>query len=145
MTVWKPQTSITVKVLGLVWRGSDLLASEVSDSTGRITGVRPLGGGIEFGETREDAIRREFHEELGCGLTTIGPWHCVESIFVHEGNVGHQIIFLADIVLDDPEIYMRDIIEYSENDGTVCIAKWFCPTNLPQGVQLFPTALVPLI
>jgi NADH pyrophosphatase NudC (nudix superfamily) len=71
MAIWKPKPFIRVKVLGLVWRGDELLAGEVEDSSGRVTGVRPLGGCVEFGETREAAIRREFQEELGCAVTRL--------------------------------------------------------------------------
>ncbi|PDV86278.1 DNA mismatch repair protein MutT [Rhizobium sp. H4] len=62
MTVWRPPQQIRVKVIGLAWRQDRLLAAEVEDDGGRIKGIRPLGGSIEFGETREQALQREFRE-----------------------------------------------------------------------------------
>jgi hypothetical protein len=77
--------------------------------------------------------------------TIIGPWHCIENIFEHEGNVGHQIMCVADIELDERSIYDRDLIEYAEDDGTPCFARWFTPHRLPNGVELYPRGLLALI
>jgi len=145
VAIWKPKPFIRVKVLGLVWRGDRLLAGEVEDSAGRVTGVRPLGGCVEFGETREEAIRREFQEELGCAASLTGPWHCLENIFEHEGNIGHEYVFAANIGLEDTSLYARDRIEYLDDDGAVCSVSWFSPDRLPGGVALYPTGLLPLI
>lgn len=60
----------------------------------RVTGEafhRAIGGGIEFGETAEAALRREFTEELGVTLGTIELLEVVENIFEYEGNPGHEI------------------------------------------------------
>ena len=64
MNIWRPQQSIQVKALGLVWRNGLLLASEIYQDDGSIKGVRPLGGRIEFGERWQEALVREFDEEL---------------------------------------------------------------------------------
>lgn len=61
-----------MKALGLHWRGDRLLAAEVLDDAGRIKGVHPLGGTVEFGETAEAAVIREFREELGIKVKTHG-------------------------------------------------------------------------
>ena len=47
MTDWTPSPAIAVKVVGLAWRGRELLVAEVERSDGRVTGVRPLGGSID--------------------------------------------------------------------------------------------------
>jgi hypothetical protein len=44
---------ISLKAIGVVWRDGRLLAAEVADNNGRITGVRPLGGSMEFRELAE--------------------------------------------------------------------------------------------
>jgi hypothetical protein len=89
VTVWTPSTAVAVKVIGLAWRGEELLVAEVEESDGRVKGVRPLGGSIEFGETREAALKREFVEELRCEISISGPWHTFENIYQHEGRTGH--------------------------------------------------------
>lgn len=141
MTTWRPPQEIRVKVIGLAWRREALLAVDVFDDGGRIKGVRPPGGSVAFGETREQALEREFSEELGCGVTLTGPWTVFENIYRHEGALGHEIVFAADIRLHDAALYDRDVIRFSEDDGTACTARWLAPAALPDGVDLFPDGL----
>lgn len=72
MTRWRPSPGIAVKVLGLVFRDDALLCVEVTHDDGTVKGVRPLGGGVEFGETRAVALAREFKEELSTGIRITG-------------------------------------------------------------------------
>ena len=62
MHQWRPQSIIRLKSLGLNWRAGKVLAAEIYDDAGRIKGVRPLGGSVEFGETVETALIRELNE-----------------------------------------------------------------------------------
>jgi 8-oxo-dGTP pyrophosphatase MutT (NUDIX family) len=141
VTVWTPSRDIAVKVIGLAWRGDELLVAEVEESDGRVKGVRPLGGGIEFGETREAALKREFAEELRCDIAVVGPWHAFENIYEHEGQTGHEILFAAEVRLGDADIYRRDRFHYLEHEGTRCCAVWLAPLHLPPGVALYPDGL----
>ncbi|MBY5648289.1 NUDIX domain-containing protein [Rhizobium leguminosarum] len=142
MTVWPPSQQIRVKVIGLAWRKDQLLAAEVEDDGGRIKGVRPLGGAIEFGESREEALHREFREELETDIRIVGPWHLLENIYEHHGAIGHEFIFVADIELTDASLYERDEIRYSELDETAATARWFGRDSLRDaGIDLYPTGL----
>jgi 8-oxo-dGTP pyrophosphatase MutT (NUDIX family) len=71
MSTWRPHPHIRVVAIGLHWRDGQLLAAEVRDDAGRIKGVRPLGGEIEFGESWQAALVRKFHEELGIGISIV--------------------------------------------------------------------------
>ena len=115
MAVWRPPPEIKVKVIGLVWRGDEMLLVEVEDDHRRVKGLRPLGGSVEFGETREAALQREF---------------------------AHEFVFAANVQLDDRQLYRQDTIEFTEANLTACKAGWFTPTHLPEGVDLYPTGLL---
>nr|WP_210271602.1 NUDIX domain-containing protein [Rhizobium leguminosarum] len=142
VTVWRPSQQIRVKVIGLAWRKDQLLAAEVEDDSGRIKGVRPLGGAIEFGESREEALHREFREELETDIRIVGPWHLLENIYEHQGAIGHEYIFAADIELADASLYQREEIRYSELDETAATARWFGRDSLRDaGIDLYPTGL----
>jgi 8-oxo-dGTP pyrophosphatase MutT (NUDIX family) len=145
VTVWRPPQSIRVKVLGLAWRGDELLLAEVEDDSGRVTGLRAPGGGIEFGETREEALQREFREEFGCGIAIVSPWLAFENLFAHEGLVGHEYLFVASIRLADERFYAVESVPFVEPDLTECRAGWFSPAALPSGVELYPAGLLNLI
>ncbi len=143
MTIWRPTSSIRVKALGLHWRGGKLLAAEVRDDGGRVKGVRPPGGGIEFGEPAEAALRREFREELGVDVDVLGGPIVLENLYVHEGSPGHEILFIYEVRFPPGAFDGEERIAFSENDGTPCLARWYGLEQLDVdgGPALFPTGL----
>ena len=139
---WRPSASIRVKVIGLALHDGALLAAEVLDDRGALKGVRPLGGGIEFGETREAALSREFDEELGAIIRICGPWQVFENIFEHEGQLGHEIVFAAPVVFEDPAITATPMFNLAEADGSRFTARWIKLDAIASGaVALFPDGL----
>src|SRR3954469_17974091 len=85
-------------------RGEDLLVFEYYDPTKDLTFYRPLGGGIDFGETAEAAVRRELREELRVDLLNVRPLGVLESIFHGFGRDGHEIAFVFGCQLADPTL-----------------------------------------
>lgn len=146
MTIWRPVQTITVKVIGLAVHEDRLLAAEVYNDKGDIKGVRPLGGHIEFGETRELALRREFIEELDSEIDILGSWHMFENLYEHEGVVGHEYVHCVNIGLLDSSLYKKDRIVFCEDSGAECIARWFSVKGCKGGeVALFPDGLVDIL
>ncbi|NNE89654.1 MAG: NUDIX domain-containing protein [Silicimonas sp.] len=145
MTTWRPHPGIRVKALGLNWRGNRLLAAEVLDDAGRVKGVRPLGGTVEFGETAKAAVMREFKEELGIDVEAVGHPFFIENLFSHEGSPGHEILILFDVVFKPEAFLDEERIQFREDNGTICHAEWFDIECLdqPDSHQLFPTGLRP--
>jgi 8-oxo-dGTP pyrophosphatase MutT (NUDIX family) len=147
MTSWRPHSRIRVVALGLHWREGRLLAAEVRDDAGRLKGVRPLGGEIEFGESWQTALLREFSEELGIEVTVTGEPLLMENIFVHEGATGHEVMFIAEVAFPDRAFSGQDRIDFREDDGEPMIARWFDLAELDGGggPDLFPTGLKGLL
>lgn len=142
MTIWRPKQNIRVIAVGLNWRGRSLLAAEVLDDSGRIIGVRPLGGGIEFGETWQQALAREFREELGVEISMSDKPLVMENIFTHEGIAGHEIVYISDIAFVGGDYNGQDTIIFSEDNGVKCTARWFDLDELDTGeIELFPSGL----
>lgn len=97
MSVWRPPQEIRVKCVAIARRGDSFLFVEVLADDQRVKGLRPIGGSVEFGETRETALLRELKEELDVGATIVGDWAAFENIYDHEGSLGHEIIFSAPV------------------------------------------------
>ncbi len=139
---WRPQQTIQTKVIGVCINRRRLLAAEVYDDAGEIKGVRPLGGHVEFGETREQALQREFQEELGCGIVTSGNWRTFENMYQHEGLLGHEYIHAISIGLVDKSLYEQPLMVFSEDSGSHVRARWFNVRDLRSGaLALFPDGL----
>ena len=140
---WRPTKVIQTKVVGICINKGNLLAAEVYDDKGKVKGIRPLGGHIEFGETRETALKREFLEELGVQITTAGTWRCFENRYQHEGELGHEYIFAIGVSLADKMLYQRELITFSEDSGYECTARWFPVSELKSGsIALYPDGLL---
>lgn len=61
------------------------------------------GGHVEFGESVQEAIRRELYEETGAILKVAQFIGAVENIFTQEGKSRHEVsvVFHADIDSDN--------------------------------------------
>ncbi len=144
MSIWRPSTAIVVKALGIAWRGDAILASEILDDGGQVKGVRPLGGTVEYSETWQEALLREFKEELGAEIILTGEPEVIENIYTHHGVTGHEIIFISNIFFVDQDLYNKDDIRFSEHDGTSHLARWFELEALERSEpELYPAFLLP--
>jgi ADP-ribose pyrophosphatase YjhB (NUDIX family) len=106
---------------------------------------RPLGGAIEFGERAIDAIRREFHEELGADLTNLRLVYVMENLFQYEGEHGHEIVFIFEACFQDPRLNEQEesTIEESNVRGR---ASWVSLVELKATDRsLYPEGLLDVL
>lgn len=108
---------IRVLALGLIRDGDRILLAEGYDPVKQQTFYRALGGGVDFGETSYDALKREFQEEIGAELTNIKYLGCIENVFTYNGQHGHEIVQLYQCDFTDPKFYHLDQLEVVEGSG----------------------------
>lgn len=90
--VWGPPPYIRVLAVGIVRDGDRILVFEGTDPSKPGCFYRPIGGAVQFGEHAEDALRREFREELGVDLADIHYVATLENLFVYNGRPGHEYV-----------------------------------------------------
>ncbi|MEK7584071.1 MAG: NUDIX domain-containing protein [Patescibacteria group bacterium] len=83
------------------------------------------GGKVEFGETLEEAARREIREEYGCEVRHL-TYLNTDTIFrEHEGRKSHWVVSVFVAHVDPREIRIgspEDMIELG----------WYQPSRLPE-------------
>lgn len=137
-------SSIRPIALAAPRRGGDLLVFECHDPTKDQTFYRPLGGGIEFGETAEAAVRRELREELAVELLDVRQLAVLESIFHGFGRDGHEIAFIFGCRLANQALYERDLIgEVLDDAGTKVM--WRPLSDFGPQSPLYPVGLADLL
>jgi NADH pyrophosphatase NudC (nudix superfamily) len=87
----------------LVFRGEDKVKDQIF--------FRLLGGGIEFGESSENALKREIKEELNAEIKNLNFVKVQENIFNYEGKDYHELVFVYSAEFVDAKFY-----DYNEID-----------------------------
>lgn len=119
-------TKIRPIVMGIVIYENKALLTE--HHTKEVTFNRCIGGGIQFGELGEEALKREFMEELGTNIKHSKYLGTDENIFFHKGMNNHELIMFYEVKLDTNEY--ED--EYQILDADL-IAKWINVDDIISG------------
>lgn len=105
--------------LGLIEHQGHIFVSQGEDPKTKESYYRCLGGGIDFGETSQTALTREFEEEVQAELTDIEYVTCLDNIFTFNGKPSHELIqlFRARFV-DDSFYQLNEKFPLVEGDRT---------------------------
>ncbi len=141
-----PGEKPTIRVAGLLVHEGRILMVEQARGEERYW-LLP-GGGVQFGETLSDALRREFREELGLRVGVAGLIAIVESISPepdYEKHVVHLVfeISAAPEALPEPQevkvlnAAFLDEIELQSADVRPPIAEFLsaCVREIPSSPQ----------
>src|SRR5215210_502828 len=122
-----------------------ILVTEAHDPVKRQSFCRPLGGGIEFGETSAQAVAREVREEINAEVTQLKLIGTLESIFTYLGVPGHEIVQVYDGEFVDRSLYVLESIAGTESDGQAFQAVWLELEQFSVDLPLFPEGLLDLL
>ena len=122
-----------------------ILVSQAHDPVKGLSFCRPLGGGIEFGETGVRAVAREIREEIDVEVSDVRYVGTLENIFTYLGRQGHEIVQVYDGRLIDKTLYDRNSIAGAESDGQPFVASWVSLESFGPQLPLVPEGLVELL
>ncbi|MGY2440052.1 NUDIX hydrolase [Pseudomonas sp. SDO52101_S400] len=122
-----------------------ILVNRFHDPVADQTFYRPIGGGIEFGETSREAIVREVQEELGLSMKDLRLLGTLESLFVYNGKPGHEIVQVYDARFEDAQVYEQLQIVGHESDGSPFTASWQGSSSFTEQSPLVPVGLQGLL
>ncbi|MFI3241867.1 MAG: NUDIX domain-containing protein [Alphaproteobacteria bacterium] len=91
-------------VVAVIKKDNKVLAMPCFDKIKNEVFYRLPGGGIEFGEKAQTALKREFLEEIGINVNIEKQLPTVENIFEFNGKNGHEIVIPFEATLDDEEM-----------------------------------------
>ena len=125
--------------LGLAIKNNKVLVSEGYDKVKKQTFYRCLGGGIEFLEKSDEALKREFKEEIGADIVVKDFLGLQENIFTFNGKNGHELIFIYSVDIKDCDC--KEV--YSIIDEVNSIAKWIDIEDFKTGKEIiYPTTVI---
>lgn len=73
-----------------------------------------MGGGIEFLEKSEDALKREFKEEINIDIKVGEFLGISENIFYYKGNNAHELVLFYNAYID--EQYYQEKYDVIDDD-----------------------------
>jgi 8-oxo-dGTP pyrophosphatase MutT (NUDIX family) len=120
----------------LVWR-------DFNPATGESVWM-PLAGHIEFGETGEEAIRRELREEINATAVRIEYLGLLQDIFEWAHQKRHEIYLVYEVDVTEPDVYAADTVEVKDDDEQY-VAMWRALADFDAHERLVPQGLAELI
>lgn len=131
--------------IGIVWRADELLVGEGRDRVKGTNYYRPLGGGVDLGESAESALRREFVEEVGFEIEIMDHLAILENIFTLDDRRGHEVVFVFEAAFKDPAAYEGDGFTVTETPDHSHPAVWRTLRSFDDANRLVPEPLMPLL
>lgn len=102
---------------------------------------RLIGGGIEFGELAEEALRREVREELGTDVHDVQQIGVLQNIFHFNGEPGHEVVFVFTAQSSSP-LTVPGI--YADN-GVPMPVVWRSVADDAEQVPLYPQGAAEMV
>jgi ADP-ribose pyrophosphatase YjhB (NUDIX family) len=133
--------------LGLIMKENHILLEEQEGKHSKGIGLyyRPIGGTIQFGERSDEALTREFFEELRVEIKIIRYLACLENIFRIGENIGHEITQLYLVEFKDKSLYQKECFTVIEG-SKITKAKWIPLEDIFKGSKtLYPNGLSELL
>jgi ADP-ribose pyrophosphatase YjhB (NUDIX family) len=138
--------SIRPKVVCLLRNSSRILLIRAVDPHDGSCFLLPPGGGVEFGETLEQAVIREVLEEVGVHLPSAKRLGMFENMFQFAGRPEHELVFVYEAECHEPILCGREEVSITESNGAVLTARWYTLADIAAaGLPLFPEGLAALL
>lgn len=112
MSLSSYQEQLRIRVSGLLVRDNALLLAKIHSPVSDELVWIPPGGGLEYGESMRDCLKREFKEEAGIDVEPGPLWHVNEMI----KPPYHAIEFYFEVDGKDEEAGLGFDPEHSEED-----------------------------
>jgi ADP-ribose pyrophosphatase YjhB (NUDIX family) len=140
-----PKTRIRNLALCVFRHRGRILVACLRDPAKNQDFYRPLGGGIKFGESAEDALRREIRGEMDCEIEEISLLGVLENCFIYDTQPGHEILFVFDAKFKDRSLYALKHVPAHEGDDRQIKTKWIDPDRKNRKKPLYPEGLTELL
>lgn len=138
--------SIRAKSVCVFRHQNKILLTEGYDPTKDEYYLIPLGGGIEFGETSEQAAIREVLEEVAAETYGHQRLGVLENLFVFDGKPGHEIVFVYEAKFADESLYEKPELEGFESNGFKMNVRWFDQSVLKDNaIKIYPHGITNLL
>lgn len=140
-----PTSNIRPLAICLFTYHGRILVNEAHDSVKNQRFFRPIGGGINFGETGALAVAREVREELNSEVRDLRLVGTLENIFTYNGAPGHEIVLIYDGKFTDTSLYTREFLPGVESNGQSFEARWHSSASFTNATPLYPHGLPELL
>ncbi|QCR31949.1 NUDIX hydrolase [Lysinibacillus sp. SGAir0095] len=127
-------------------KGDSILVAEGIDVVKGDHFYRPIGGGIEYGETSSDALKREMLEEIEAKINNLNYLGTIENIFTFNGDLGHEVVFVYDAEFVDKSFYDKSSFLGQEDNGATFKLLWKPISDFTNNkLNLVPDGLLDLL